>query len=139
MTTKPFDLNDPCIFCNPKDEEILAENDLALLITDNSHVSKGHCLIIPKRHAKTYFDITADEHLAFADLLNKAKIRIEAQGHKPDGYNIGSNNGIAAGQSVFHLHMHIIPRYTGDVEQPKGGVRQVLPKKALYNLDDRKS
>ncbi len=139
MTTKPFDLNDPCIFCNPKDEEILAENNFALLITDNSPVSDGHCLIIPKRHIKTHFELTSEEHIAFAELMGKAKSLIEAQDFKPDGYNIGSNNGIAAGQSVFHLHLHIIPRYTDDVEHPKGGVRQVLPKKALYNIDDRKS
>jgi len=138
MTSKPFDLNNPCIFCNPKDEEILAENEFALLITDNSPVSSGHCLIIPKRHVKTHFDITADEHIAFAKLMETAKELIRQQGHSPDGYNIGSNNGVAAGQSVFHLHVHIIPRYTGDTELPKGGIRQVLPKKAQYNLSDRK-
>jgi diadenosine tetraphosphate (Ap4A) HIT family hydrolase len=71
--------------------------------------------------------------------MEKAKSLIEAQGLKPDGYNIGSNNGVAAGQSVFHLHVHIIPRYTGDVELAKGGIRQVLPKKSQYNLGDRKS
>ncbi len=139
MTNKPFDLNDPCIFCNPKKEEILAENSHALLITDNSPVSDGHCLIIPKRHVKTNFEITAEEHLAFAELMQKAKAIIEAQGYTPDGYNIGSNNGVTAGQSVFHLHVHIIPRYTGDVDQPKGGIRQVLPTKALYDLKGRKS
>lgn len=88
---------------------------------------------------KTHFELTPNEHIAFTKLLNKAKLPIEAQGHQPDGYNIGSNNGVAAGQSVFHLHLHIIPRYNGDVELPKGGIRQVLPKKALYNIGDRKS
>jgi len=139
MTSKPFDLNNPCIFCNPKKEEILAENTHALLIADNSPVSDGHCLIVPKRHVKTHFEITPDEHLAVAELMQEAKEIIKQQGFKPDGYNIGSNNGITAGQSVFHLHVHIIPRYTGDVEQPKGGIRQVLPKKARYDLKDRKS
>ena len=137
MTQKPFDLNNPCIFCNPKKEEILAENSHALIITDNSPVSDGHCLIIPKRHVKTVFEITADEHLAFSELMQKAKEIIGKQGFNPDGYNIGSNNGVAAGQSVFHLHIHIIPRYLGDVDQPKGGIRQVLPTKAQYNLEDR--
>ena len=140
MATKPFDLNDPCIFCNPKDEEILAENDHALLIIDNYPVSDGHCVIIPKRHMKTQFDLTAEENTAVLELIKEAKNVIEEkQGFKPDGYNIGSNNGLAAGQSVFHLHIHIIPRYTGDVKNPKGGVRQVLPKTAAYNMGDRKS
>ena len=139
MPKKPFDLNDPCIFCNPKEEEILAENDYALIIKDNSPVSDGHCIIIPKRHIKTQFELTSAENTAILELIKKAKALIENQGYKPDGYNIGSNNGVAAGQSVFHLHIHIIPRYTGDVEQPKGGIRQVLPKTAQYSLAGRTS
>jgi len=139
MTKKPFDLNNPCIFCNPKQEEILAENSFAQIIQDNSPVSDGHCLIVPKRHIKTHFEMTAEENMAIFELMQTAKEIIHKQGHKPDGYNIGSNNGITAGQSVFHLHVHIIPRYEGDVEQPKGGIRQVLPSKAMYNLEDRKS
>jgi diadenosine tetraphosphate (Ap4A) HIT family hydrolase len=138
MTKKPFDLNDPCIFCNPKVHEILAQNKYAQIIKDNSPVSEGHCIIIPKRHMKTQFDLTPDETLAIATLIQKAKLIIEKQGLKPDGYNIGSNNGMAAGQSVFHLHVHVIPRYLGDVEQPKGGIRQVIPNKSQYNLADRK-
>ncbi len=137
MPNKPFDLNNPCIFCHPRENEILAENDHALLITDNSPVSEGHCLIIPKRHMKTQFDLTAEENTAFLDLMKTAKTLIEKEGNIPDGYNIGSNNGLPAGQSVFHLHVHIIPRYKGDVEQPKGGIRQVLPKKAQYSLKGR--
>ncbi|MEE9326658.1 MAG: HIT family protein [Cocleimonas sp.] len=138
MTKKPFDLNNPCIFCNPKDEEILAENKYAQIIKDNSPVSDGHCIIIPKRHMKTQFDLTPDENIAIAALIQKAKLIIEKKGLKPDGYNIGSNNGVAAGQSVFHLHVHVIPRYLGDVEQPKGGIRQVIPNKSQYNVVDRK-
>ena len=139
MTTKPFDLNDPCIFCNPKDDEILAENTLALLIKDNSPVSDGHCLIIPRRHIKTQFELTTEENQAVFELIKKAKEIILENGHQPDGYNIGSNNDVAAGQSVFHLHVHVIPRYKGDVEQPKGGIRQVIPKNAMYSLDGRTS
>ena len=137
MTKKAFDLNNPCIFCNPREDEVLAENEHALLIKDNSPVSEGHCLIIPKRHVKNNFEINKEENQAFFELIKKAKSLIEAKGLNPDGYNIGSNNGIAAGQSVFHLHIHIIPRYNGDVRNPKGGIRQVLPKTAQYNLDDR--
>jgi diadenosine tetraphosphate (Ap4A) HIT family hydrolase len=134
---KPFDLNDPCIFCNPKPEEILGENEFAQIIQDNSPVSSGHCLIVPKRHFKTFFETTAEENRAFFELILQAKKNIEAKGLKPDGYNIGCNNDIAAGQSVFHLHIHVIPRYTGDVEQPKGGIRQVIPRKASYSTEGR--
>ena len=134
---KPLDLNNPCIFCNPREEEILGENEYAQIIQDNSPVSEGHCLIVPKRHIKTLFEATSEENHAFFELILQAKKLIEEQGHRPDGYNIGSNNNVAAGQSVFHLHIHVIPRYSGDVEQPKGGIRQVIPKKASYNVKDR--
>ena len=139
MTTNTFDPNNPCIFCNPKKEQILAENNFAILKTDGYPVSDGHCVIIPKRHIKTQFELTAEENTAVHELLKQAKNIIEDKGLKPDGYNVGSNNNTAAGQSVFHLHIHIIPRYLGDVENPKGGVRQVLPKTAAYNMGDRKA
>ena len=136
-TKKKFDLNNPCIFCHPREEEILAENEYAQIIKDNSPVSQGHCLIVPRRHIKTLFEATNEENQAFFELIQEARKIIQAQGHEPDGYNIGSNNDIAAGQSVFHLHIHVIPRYTGDVEQAKGGIRQVIPKKALYDTNNR--
>lgn len=137
MTNKIFDLNNPCIFCHPREEEILAENAHAQIIHDNSPVSDGHCLIVPKRHIKTLFEATKEENEAFFELILKAKEIIHERGFEPDGYNIGSNNDVAAGQSVFHLHIHVIPRYHGDVEQPKGGIRQVIPKKASYNVKAR--
>jgi diadenosine tetraphosphate (Ap4A) HIT family hydrolase len=137
MTTKKFDLNDPCIFCNPRKDEILAENEYALLITDNSPVSDGHCLVIPRRHIKTLFDATEVENTAFLALIKQAKTIILNNGFLPDGYNIGCNNDIAAGQSVFHLHIHIIPRYLGDVENPKGGIRHVIPRNASYQVKHR--
>jgi len=135
--TKKFDLNNPCIFCHPRKEEILAENDYAQIVADNSPVSEGHCLIVPKRHIKTLFEATREENQAFFELIQEAREIIQKQGHKPDGYNIGSNNDAAAGQSVFHLHIHVIPRYAGDVEQPKGGIRQVILKKASYDTKNR--
>jgi diadenosine tetraphosphate (Ap4A) HIT family hydrolase len=137
MTTKKFDLNDPCIFCNPREDEILAENECALLITDNSPVSDGHCLVIPKRHIKTLFEATEVENTAFLALIKQAKDIILNNGFLPDGYNIGCNNDMAAGQSVFHLHIHIIPRYLGDVENPKGGIRHVIPRNASYKVKPR--
>ncbi len=137
MAEKKFDLNNPCIFCNPRNDEILAENEYALLIVDNSPVSEGHCLVIPKRHIKTLFEATNEENTAFFELIKQAKELIIANGNNPDGFNIGSNNNTAAGQSVFHLHIHVIPRYQGDVENPKGGIRHVIAQKALYDIKPR--
>ena len=137
MAIKKFDLNDPCVFCNPKDDEILGENAYAQIIKDNSPVSDGHCLIVPKRHIKTLFEATVEENNAFFELIHEAKAIILKQGFTPDGYNIGCNNDIAAGQSVFHLHIHIIPRYLGDVENPKGGIRHVIAKNAAYSVKPR--
>jgi diadenosine tetraphosphate (Ap4A) HIT family hydrolase len=135
--TKKFDLNNPCIFCHPRKEEILAENEYAQVVADNSPVSEGHCLIVPKRHIKTLFEATKEENQAFFELIQEAREIIQRQGLTPDGYNIGSNNDIAAGQSVFHLHIHVIPRYAGDVEQPKGGIRQVILRKSSYDTKNR--
>jgi len=134
---KPFDPNDPCLFCNPSDDEIIAETEHAWLIKDCFPVSPGHCLVIPKRHIRSYFDSTPAEAADYHTLIQKAKSWVEAQ-HTPDGYNIGCNNEEAAGQSVFHLHIHVIPRYRGDVENPRGGVRNVVPKAARYDINEHK-
>lgn len=132
MTEKrKFDPNNPCLFCHPKENEIIAENEHALLVTDTFPVSDGHCLVIPRRHIKTVFESTAEENAAFHELVLQAKKHLDEK-YSPDAYNIGSNNGLEAGQSVFHLHIHIIPRYDGDVENPKGGVRWVVPEKSQY-------
>ena len=96
-------------------------------------MSPGHCLIIPKRHITTFFEATEDENRDFHYLTCQAKKLIEKK-YTPDGYNLGSNNGLAAGQSAFHLHLHIIPHFSGVVENPKGGVRWVVPKNASYSL-----
>ena len=132
-----FDPNNPCLFCNPKAEEIIKETEHALLITDSYPVSQGHCLVVPRRHIATLFEATEEEAQDFHYLICHAKKHLDEK-YNPDGYNLGSNNGVAAGQSVFHLHQHIIPRYEGDVENPKGGVRWVVPKKASYSLKGRK-
>ena len=114
---------DNCIFC--KDRDILFENDLAIAFYDGFPVSDGHTLIISKRHVETFFDLTNDEQIAILDLLNKSKEYLEKE-FKPDGFNIGLNCGTFAGQSVMHVHMHLIPRYKGDVSNPRGGVRGVV-------------
>lgn len=120
----------PCVFCNKKD--YIIENEFSFAIYDHYPVNKGHVLIIPKRHYASYFDATTDEIIAFKDLIIKVKALLDDE-LKPDGYNIGINVGEAAGQTIFHLHIHIIPRFCGDVENPRGGIRNL--KKALVKYD----
>lgn len=122
-----------CIFCNHfiGKKSVLFENELAVAYYDGFPVSNGHTLIITKRHAPTFFDITIEEQKAILELLEKCKEYIDEKYH-PDGYNVGLNCGEAAGQSVMHIHMHLIPRYVGDVENPRGGVRGVIPSKKDY-------
>jgi diadenosine tetraphosphate (Ap4A) HIT family hydrolase len=122
-----------CIFCDYLNrKEFIAENELAFAIYDNFPVNKGHVLIMPKRHFASYFDATQDEIKAFYDLIHKIKDLLDSK-FKPDGYNIGINIGEAAGQTIFHLHIHVIPRYTGDVKNPRGGIRKL--KKPLVEYD----
>ncbi|OAS85341.1 HIT family protein [Metabacillus litoralis] len=117
-----------CIFCSMN--EIIIENNLFLAIFYKYPVTKGHLLIIPKRHVEHYFDLTFEERQAIDDLLFKGKKLLDQQ-YKPDGYNIGINNGEAAGQTIFHVHVHLIPRYKGDMKEPRGGVRGVIPEKRM--------
>lgn len=123
--------HDQCIFCNLSSERIIAENELCLAIRDGFPVTKGHTLIIPKRHVADYFDLTSNEITAMQTMMKEVKCQLDNELH-PDGYNIGINVNAAAGQTVFHVHMHLIPRYIGDVENPKGGVRGVIPGKQKY-------
>ena len=122
-----------CIFCDFKNdkEKVVLENDLAYAIFDGFPINKGHMLIIPKRHAETYFDLTEDEIKAMNELVFKAKKLIDDK-YKPDGYNIGLNCGEYAGQTVFHCHMHIIPRYKGDTPNPRGVVRNIIKGQSKY-------
>lgn len=120
-----------CIFCNLASERIIAENELCLAIRDGFPVSEGHTLIIPKRHVADYFDLTSDEIAAMQTIMKESECQLDNTLH-PDGYNVGVNVNAAAGQTVFHVHMHLIPRYIGDVENPKGEVRGVIPGKQKY-------
>jgi diadenosine tetraphosphate (Ap4A) HIT family hydrolase len=108
------------------------ENELAFAIYDTFPVNKGHVLVIPKRHFVNFFDATTEEVIALNDLLHEVKGLLDGE-LKSDGYNIGINIGEAAGQTIFHLHIHLIPRYNGDVENPRGGVRKI--KKPLVEYD----
>ncbi|HYE82309.1 MAG TPA: HIT family protein [Clostridia bacterium] len=122
-----------CIFCDYLiSKNYIAENELAFAIYDNFPVGKGHVLIIPKRHFAAFFDATSEEVSAFYDLVSLIKKLLDEE-LKPDGYNIGINIGEAAGQTIFHLHIHVIPRYSGDVENPRGGIRKF--KKPLVEYD----
>lgn len=120
-----------CPFCVLSAGRIEAENEAAVWIFDGYPVSPGHSLIIPKRHVGSFFETTASEQLAILSLLGHARASI-GHSHKPDGYNIGINDGSAAGQTVPHLHLHLIPRYAGDCADPRGGVRWIFPQKADY-------
>jgi diadenosine tetraphosphate (Ap4A) HIT family hydrolase len=106
-------------------ESVLSENEWAYVRPDNHSLSRGHVLVIPKRHVADFFEMTPQEQLAIVELLREAQQLVKAK-HSPDGYNIGVNIGQAAGQSRMHVHVHLIPRYLGDVANPKGGVRCVL-------------
>jgi len=126
------DPNNPCIFCNEKKNNIVDENDHAYASYDPYPVSKKHCLIVPKRHVKDYFDLSEKEILACNQLIKSMKIKIEEKDKSVKGFNIGTNSGKAAGQSIMHCHIHLIPRREGDVENPQGGVRSVIPLKQYY-------
>jgi diadenosine tetraphosphate (Ap4A) HIT family hydrolase len=114
-----------CELCAAQD--VVAENALAYVRRDNHALSRGHVLVVPRRHVADFFEMRADEQAAVLELLNDARRRIQRE-HLPDGYNIGVNIGKAAGQSRMHVHVHLIPRYAGDVPDPAGGIRCVLRK-----------
>ena len=124
-------MSTPCPFCTLAGDRILASNDLAIATPDGFPVSPGHTLIIPKRHVASWFDTTPEEQLAVIALLGEMKKHLDAE-RSPAGYNVGINDGPAAGQTVRHLHLHLIPRYDGDTEDPRGGVRWVFPHRAAY-------
>ncbi len=121
--------NDPCLFCSPRG--VTRRNALAYCARDTYPVSRGHSLIMPFRHCANFFDLTTEEVAACMELLVQERTAIDSE-YNPDGYNIGVNIDKAGGQSIFHVHIHLIPRYAGDSPEPRGGVRQVLREKADY-------
>ena len=130
------DPNNPCLFCNAKENRIALENNLAYASYDAYPVSDLHCLIIPKRHVKDYFEMNDEELLACNDLITKIKNEILAKDKTVKAFNIGTNAGKIFGQSIMHCHIHLIPRREGDVEKPQGGVRSVIPKKQHYKREN---
>ena len=126
------DPNNPCLFCDIKECGFAYENDLAYASYDSYPVSKHHCLIIPKRHIKDFFDLTIEELLSCNSLIKKSKDEIINKDKTVKGFNLGTNIGKISGQSILHCHFHLIPRRAGDVENPQGGVRSVIPNKQHY-------
>jgi len=127
-----IDPNNPCLFCNSKASGIAHENNLAYASYDTYPVSDKHCLIIPKRHVADYFQLSNEELIACNDLIKIIKQEVLDKDKSIKAFNIGTNAGKIAGQSIMHCHIHLIPRREGDVENPQGGVRSVIPKKQHY-------
>ena len=121
----------PCPFCAPPADQILIEGNEVTVLWDTHPVSPGHVLVVPRRHVGSFFQSTATEREEMFRLADEAQ-RILAEKHAPDGFNLGINDGPAAGQSVPHLHLHMIPRYRGDVPDPRGGVRWIIAERAKY-------
>jgi len=120
-----------CPFCNPDNPGIIMANDHAIALYDDYPVTPGHALIIPRRHIASLFEATGEEQAALLELLAEMRQLLLGE-YRPEGFNIGINDGVAAGQTVMHMHIHLIPRYAGDTADPRGGVRWIMPEKAPY-------
>jgi diadenosine tetraphosphate (Ap4A) HIT family hydrolase len=120
-----------CVFCKPGAGRVFQESELIQCLWDGYPISPGHALITPKRHVETWFEATDDEKIAIFTAVDKVKEIIE-QEHNPTAYNIGINSGRDAGQTIPHLHLHVIPRYPQDIEDARGGIRNILPAKARW-------
>ena len=119
-------MNNDCPFCSIENKNIILQNESCIGFFDLSPVSPGHLLIVPRRHAETFFDLNAEERSDMLKLLYRGKHLLDID-KSPDGYNIGWNCGTVAGQTVMHCHCHLIPRFAGDTPNPRGGVRGVIP------------
>jgi diadenosine tetraphosphate (Ap4A) HIT family hydrolase len=124
-------LTKPCVFCSLPESRVIDISLHGLVVRDGFPISQGHTLIIPRRHTGSFFDLDVNERSDLLFLLDRAKVVLDAE-FSPHGYNIGINDGTAAGQTVPHLHIHLIPRYKGDCPDPRGGVRWIVPDKADY-------
>jgi len=124
-------MSPPCPFCTLPEQRIVLSDALGLVIRDAFPVSPGHTLIVPRRHVPSFFELDDTERIVLLDLLREARRQLQEE-CRPDGFNIGINDGAAAGQTVMHVHIHLIPRYAGDTRDPRGGVRWVLPDQARY-------
>ncbi len=123
-----------CPFCAIPEERVIEAADHAFAVPDAYPVSPGHTLIVVRRHVADVFELQRDELAAVVQLIHSARGRIDRE-YEPAGYNVGVNTGQAAGQTIMHVHFHIIPRYFGDSPDPTGGVRNVIPGKGRYMID----
>ena len=121
-----------CIFCQLENSTINIENNLALCFNDQYPVTSGHSLIIPKRHVQSFFELTIEERIAMFELLDAQKIKLQEKDNSITSFNLGVNDGSDAGQTIMHCHIHLIPRRSGDMKNPRGGVRGVIPEKQSY-------
>ena len=126
----PHDLT--CLFCSIPPERVIASNNLAYAIRDGFPVTPLHTLVIPQRHVDDYFGLTQAELQACHELLTQLRRGVLVEDAGVEGFNVGMNAGAVAGQTIFHCHIHLIPRRKGDVENPRGGVRHVIPGKGFY-------
>ena len=120
------------MFCSPQADRVFLGNDLSIALWDAFPVTERHALIVPRRHVRDYFSLTSEELLACDELLRKAHRFICTNDASVEGFNIGANVGEVAGQTIFHCHFHLIPRRSGDVKMPRGGVRHIIPGKGVY-------
>ena len=125
-------LKEECLFCRINPNQLVAEDEICYVARDSFPVTEFHMLIIPKRHVANYFDLKSSEVYAMHEMLVEVKKSIETKDNLVTGFNVGMNAGKDAGQSIFHVHVHLIPRRKGDVENPRGGVRGVIPNKQKY-------
>lgn len=125
-----------CVFCAKQGADLICENELAKAFYDQYPVNVGHVLLVPKRHVAGFFEATVEEIAAINALVFRVKDILDAK-YKPDGYNIGVNVGASAGQTVFHLHLHVIPRYQGDDPDPRGGIRKIKKNMVPYPEEEK--
>lgn len=120
-----------CAFCSLPTSSVLDENASAFSFLDSFPISPGHTLVVPKRHVGSLFDLSVEEIADVWQLVRVVRDRLRLQ-QSPDGFNIGLNDGVAAGQTILHAHVHVVPRYSGDITDPRGGIRWLMPDKAKY-------
>ena len=126
-----------CPFCNLPESDRLLEAELLFGFFDRYPVSPGHFLLVPRRHVETWFDATLEERVALMGAIDDAVTIITSRTeHRAHGYNVGFNSGEAAGQTVMHFHLHVIPRFHGDIHDPRGGIRGAIPHRRIYEIED---
>ncbi len=125
-----------CLFCKIEKSKIVSENDFFIVVRDNYPVTELHTLIISKRHTASYFELEDSEKISLIKTLDKQKNLLLQNDSTIKGFNIGINDGVEAGQTIMHFHAHLIPRRTGDVQNPRGGIRGVIPEKQNYESGD---